>query len=169
MPWQSIGPVAGVTTIMAIGVANVANLMSEATAPRMGRPAIDARASIISKPFVVLRFPAKTAQSPHWSKKPQRHGSTGINHGQGKPGGKHQHFKSRTPKKPLKQKAYEVTFKNSVLSEVTTTSGGDRERNRVMYQRRSFQDRRRKVRITGFLALQYIVRCLKAPTLRASH
>ena len=31
------------------------------------------------------------------------------------------------PKKPLKQRAYEVTFKNSVLSEVTTTSGGERE------------------------------------------
>ena len=31
------------------------------------------------------------------------------------------------PKKPPKQKAYEVTFKNSVLSEVTTTSGGERE------------------------------------------
>ena len=31
------------------------------------------------------------------------------------------------PKKPLKQKAYAVTFKNSVPSEVTTTSGGERE------------------------------------------
>ena len=31
------------------------------------------------------------------------------------------------PKKPPKQNAYEVTFKNSVLSEVTTTSGGERE------------------------------------------
>ena len=31
------------------------------------------------------------------------------------------------PKKPPKQKAYEVTFKNLVLSEVTTTSGGERE------------------------------------------
>ena len=33
----------------------------------------------------------------------------------------------RTPKKPSKQNAYEVTFKNLVLSEVTTTSGGERE------------------------------------------
>ena len=40
-----------------------------------------------------------------------------------------------------------------------------RERNRVKYhQRRSFQDRRRKVCTTGFLALQFIVRCLKVPT-----
>ena len=31
------------------------------------------------------------------------------------------------PKKPPKQKAYEVTFKNLVLSEVTTTSDGERE------------------------------------------
>ena len=37
-------------------VANVANLMSEGTAPRMGRPVIDAKASIISKPFVVPRL-----------------------------------------------------------------------------------------------------------------
>ena len=44
-----------------------------------------------------------------------------------------------------------------------------RERNRVMYhQRRSYQDRRRKVRTTGFLALQFIVKCLKAPTPRVS-
>ena len=33
----------------------------------------------------------------------------------------------KTPKKPLKQKAYAVTFKNSVPSGVTTTSGGKRE------------------------------------------
>ena len=72
---------------------------------------------------------AKTAQSPHQSKKsqpPQRHGSTGSNSGHGKGGGKHQPFK-KTPKKLPKQNAYEVTFKNSVLSEVTTTSGGERE------------------------------------------
>ena len=72
---------------------------------------------------------AKMAQSPHQSKKsqPQRHGSMGSYSGQGKGFGKHQHQKKKTPKKPLKQNAYEVTFKNSVLSEVTTTSGGERE------------------------------------------
>ena len=73
---------------------------------------------------------AKTDQSPHQSKKsqpPQRHGSTGSNSGYGKGGGKCQHFKKKMPKKPPKQNAYEVTFKNSVLSEVTTTSGGERE------------------------------------------
>ena len=73
---------------------------------------------------------AKTAQSPHRSKKsqPQRHGSTGSYTGQGKGGGNRQHQKKKTPKKPPKQKAYAVTFKNSVPSEVTTTSGGKREK-----------------------------------------
>ena len=72
---------------------------------------------------------AKTAQSPHRSKKPhpQRHGSTGSNSGHGKGGGNRQHQKKKTPKKPPKQKAYAVTMKNSVPSGVTTTSGGERE------------------------------------------
>ena len=47
--------------------------------------------------------------------------------GQGKGGGKRQQQKKKTPKKPPKQNAYAVTFKNSVPSEVTTTSGGERE------------------------------------------
>ena len=69
---------------------------------------------------------AKTAQSPHRSKKShlQRHGSTGSNNGQGKGGGK----KKKTPKKPPKQRAYAVTMKNSVPSGVATTSGGEREK-----------------------------------------
>ena len=73
---------------------------------------------------------AKTAQSPHRSKKsqPHRHGSTGSYTGQGKGGGNRQHQKKKTPKKPPKQKAYAVTMKNSVPSEVTTTSGGEREK-----------------------------------------
>ena len=71
---------------------------------------------------------AKTAQSPHRSKKPQlqRHGSTGSCGGQGKGGGNRQHQK-KTPKKPPKQKAYAVMLKNLVPSGVTTTSGGKRE------------------------------------------
>ena len=48
--------------------------------------------------------------------------------GQGKGGGNRQHQKKKTPKKPLKQKAYAVTFISSVPSEVTTTSGGEREK-----------------------------------------
>ena len=113
---------------------------------------------------------AKTAQSPHRSKKsqPHRRSSTGSYNGQGKGGGNRQHQKKKTPKKLPKQNAYAVTMKNLVPSEVTTTSGV-RERNRVMYhQRRSFQDRKRKVRTTGFLALQFIVKWLKAPMLRVN-
>ena len=48
------GPVA--TVIMANVVANVANLMRGATVPRMGKLAIGAKASIISKLFVVPRL-----------------------------------------------------------------------------------------------------------------
>ena len=73
---------------------------------------------------------AKTAQSPHRSKKPhpQRHGSTGSYSSQGKGGGNCQQQKKKTAKKPLKQRAYAVTMKNSVPSEVTTSSGGEREK-----------------------------------------
>ena len=73
---------------------------------------------------------AKTAQSPHRSKKsqPPRRGSTGSYNGQGKGGGNRQHQKKKTLKKPPKQNAYAVTMKNSVPSEVTTTSGGEREK-----------------------------------------
>ena len=73
---------------------------------------------------------AKTTQSPHRSKKsqPPRRGSTGSYNGQGKGGGNRQHQKKKTPKKPPKQNAYAVTMKNSVPSEVTTTSGGEREK-----------------------------------------
>ena len=114
---------------------------------------------------------AKMGQSPHRSMKsqpPQRYGSTGSYSGQGKGGSKRQHQKKKMPKKPPKQNAYEVTFKNLVLSEVTTTSGGERENHVKYHQRQSFQDRRRKVCTTGFLALQFTVKCLKAPTLRVS-
>ena len=52
------GPVAAV--IMANVVANVANLMSEATVPHMGKLAISARVLIISKLFVVPRL------QPRW-------------------------------------------------------------------------------------------------------
>ena len=73
---------------------------------------------------------AKTAQSPHQSKKsqPHRHSSTGSYSGQGKGGGNRQHQKKKTPKKPPKQKAYAVTMKNPVPSEVITTSGGERKK-----------------------------------------
>ena len=114
---------------MAIVVASVANLMSEATAPCMGRPVTNAKVLIIFKLCVIPRL------QPRWhraltearSHSHCRHGSMGSNSGHGKEGSKRQHFKKKMPKKPLKQNAYEVIFKNSVLSEVTTTSGGERE------------------------------------------
>ena len=57
---------------------------------------------------------AKTAQSPHRSKKsqPPRRGSMGSYNGQGKGGGNRQHQKKKTPKKPPKQNAYTVMMKN---------------------------------------------------------
>ena len=121
------GPVAAV--IMANVVANVANLMSGATVLCMGKLGIGAKASIISKAVCRSKVAAKTGQSPDRSKKsqPPRRGSTGSYNGQGKGGGNRQHQKKKTPKKPLKQNAYAVTMKNSVPSEVTTTSGGKRE------------------------------------------
>ena len=51
------GPVAAV--IMANVVANVASLMNGATVPRMGKLAIGAKASIISKLFVIPRLQPK--------------------------------------------------------------------------------------------------------------
>ena len=68
---------------------------------------------------------AKMAKNPHRSKKshPQRHGSTGSYSGKGKGGGK-----KKTPKKLPKQGVYAVTLKNLVPSGVTTTSGGEQEK-----------------------------------------
>ena len=108
------GPVAAV--IMANIVANVANLMSEVTAPRMGKTCNKCQGINHFKAVCRSKVTAKTAQSPHRSKKsqPHRHSSTGSYSGQGKGGGNHQHQKKKTPKKPPKQKAYAVTFKNSV-------------------------------------------------------
>ena len=72
---------------------------------------------------------AKTGQSPHRSKKsePPRRGSMGSYNGQGKGGGNRQHQK-KTSKKSPKQNVYAVMMKNLVPSEVTTTSGGEREK-----------------------------------------
>ena len=115
---------------------------------------------------------AKTAQSPHRSKKsqPPRSGSTGSYNGQGKGGGNRQHQKKKTPKKPPKQNAYAVTMKNSVPSEVTTTSGGEREKQGNVSSKMvlSGPEEEGTYRTTGFLALQFIVKCLKAPMLRVS-
>ena len=80
---------------------------------------------------------AKTAPSPYRGKKsqlPLRRASTGSNGDNGKRSGRH-HPKQKTPKKPPKQKAYEVMFKNSVPSGATATSGGERENGKVSHQK----------------------------------
>ena len=120
------GPVAVV--IMANVVANVADLMSEATAPCMGKFVTSARV-LISKLFVIPRLqPRRHRALTEARSHTQRHGSTVSYSRQGKGGGNRQHQKKKTPKKPPKQKAYAMTFKNSVPSEVTTTSGDEREK-----------------------------------------
>ena len=113
---------------------------------------------------------AKTAHSPHRSKKsqPHRHGSTGSYTGQGKGGGNRQHLKKKTPKKPPKQKAYAVTMKNSVPSEVTTTSGGEREKHGNVSSKMVLSGPEEEGTYNRFLALQFIVKCLKAPMPRVS-
>ena len=120
------GPVAAV--IIAIVVANVANLMSEATVPCMGRPVTNAKVLIIFKLCVIPRLQPRQHRALIEARSHSRRdmvswGATvarakevaNINNRRG------------TPKKPPKQNAYAVTFKNSVPSEVTTTSGGERE------------------------------------------
>ena len=121
------GPVAAV--IMANVVANVANLMSKATVPRMGKLAISARVLIISKLFVIPRLQPRRRRALTEARSHSHTdiSSTGSYSGQGKGGGNRQQQKKKTPKKPPKQKTYAVTFKNSLPSGVTTTSGGERE------------------------------------------
>ena len=120
------GPVAVV--IMANVVANVASLMNGATVLHMEKLATSVRVLIISKPFVIPRLQPRPPRALTEARShSRRHGSTGSYSGQGKGGGNRQHQKKKTPKKPPKQKAYAVTIKNLVPSEVTTTSGGERE------------------------------------------
>ena len=162
------GPVAMV--IMANVVANVANLMSGAIVLHMEKLAIGAKASIISKLSVVPRL------QPRWDRaltKARSHSRLdmvprGATISRAKEVATVNTRRGRPQRRQRKQNAYAVTMKNSVQSEVTTTSGGEREKQGNVSSRRSFQDRRRKVRTTGFLALQFIVKCLKAPTLRVS-
>ena len=113
---------------------------------------------------------AKTAARPYKGKKPPpRRASTGSNGGHGKGGGR-QHQKKRMPKKPpQKQKAYAFRSKTRSHQQHMLHLVEARKRT-VKYhiKRRSFQDQRKKVCTTGFLALQFIVKCLKAPTLGVS-
>ena len=127
MPLLKDGPVA--TVITAIIVANVANPMSKATAPHMGRPVTNAKVLIIFKLCVIPRLQPRQRRAliearSHSHRDMAQQAATVA---RAKGGGKCQHQKKKMPKKPPKQNAYEVTFKNSVLLEVTTTSSGERE------------------------------------------
>ena len=109
--------------IMANVVASVANLMSEATAPRMGKLVTSASVLIISKPFVIPRLQPRRCRALIEARS---HSRTDIVP-RGATVAKAKEVatvntRRRTPKKLLKQKAYAVTFKNLVPPEVTTTS-----------------------------------------------
>ena len=60
-------PVAGMHAIV------VANLMSEATAPHMGRPVINARVLIISKPFFIPRLQQPRQHRAHTGARSHSH------------------------------------------------------------------------------------------------
>ena len=121
MPLINIGPVA---RMLAISVANVVDLMSEATAQCMGKSdkckgPNHFRAVCHSKVTA-----AKTAPSPY-KKKPQHQAQRTSTSSNGKGGGK-QFFKKKTPKKhPPKQKKYEVTFKQPKMVLSGATPGGE--------------------------------------------
>ena len=162
-------PVAGMHAII------VANLMSKATALHMGRPVINARVLIISKPFVIPRFqqprqcPALTGARSH-SRRRDVHllGATvamakveaRVTRRRRRHRRRHQRsHQSRQHRLHSKTRSYQKSQQHLV----------DRER-MVKYQIkiRSYQDQRKKVHTTGFLALQFIIKWPKAPTLRVS-
>ena len=61
-----------------------------------------------------------------------------------------------------------IGAKASIISKLSVIQRLQPRRDRALTEARSHsrRDRRRKVRTTGFLALQFIVKWLKAPTLR---
>ena len=123
MPSTSVGPV---SRIKAISVANVANLMSKATAPLMGKLVTNVKVLIISERCVIQRYQTG-----------QRRALTRRSHSN-RPGKRLQaamakeeasnSSRRRLPKKhpPQKQKAYEVTFKpKMVLKETSGENAGN--------------------------------------------
>ena len=123
MPSTNIGPVAG---IKAISVANVANLMSEAIVPLMGKLVTNVKVLIISEQCVIQRYQTGQHRAPTRRSHSNSPGETSTS-SNGKGGGK-QFFKKKTPKKhpPQKQKAYKVTFKpKMVLKETSGENAGN--------------------------------------------
>ena len=111
---------------MANFVANVANLMSEATAPHMVKLATSARVLIISKLFVDPRLQSRRHRALTEARSHTRRDMVPQEATAAK--AKEVVTVNTRRRRPLKQRAYAVTMKNSVLSEVTTTSGGKREK-----------------------------------------
>ena len=114
---------------MAIIVANVANLMSEATAPHMGRPVTNAKVLIIFKLCVVpklqpRRHRALTKARSHSHRDMAPWGATVA---RAKEVANINNRRRRCLRSCQSRMHMKVTFKNLVLSEVTTTSGGERE------------------------------------------
>ena len=118
------GPVAAV--IMANVVANVASPMSGAIVLRMAKLAIGAKASIISKLSVIQRLQPRRDRACTEARSHSR--LDVVPRGATMARANKVARRRKTPKKPPKQNAYAVTMKNSVPSEVTTTSGGEREK-----------------------------------------
>ena len=120
MPLLKGGPLVGIHAI------SVANLMSEATAPCMGNSDKCKGPNHFKAVCHSKVTAATTAPSPYRKKQsqlPTRRTSMDSNSGNGKGGGR-QFSKKKMPKKPPKQKTYEVTFKNSKMVPSRVTPGG---------------------------------------------
>ena len=128
---------------MANVVANVANLMSEGTAPRMGRPVIDAKASIISKLFVVPRLQQDGAEP---SLKQEVTAAETWFHGELQ-WPRQRRWQPSTPEEEDPKEAAEAESIRSDVQKLGPIRSNNYiwwrgERNTVMYhQRRSYQDR----------------------------
>ena len=122
------GPVAAV--IMANIVANVASPMNGATVPHMAKLAIGAKASIISKLSVVPRLQPRQDRARTEARSHSRLDMVprGATMAKAKEVVTVNTRRRRRLRSRRRQNAYAVTMKNSVPSEVTTTSGGEREK-----------------------------------------
>ena len=157
MPSINVGPVAG---MLAIGVAN---LMSEATAPCMGRFVVNVRDIIISKPYVIQRL-----QQPG-----QHPALTGRSHSN-RPGG---HLLVATMVKEEASSSSRRRYQRSIHQSrkhmrqpKTVLSGATpgRENGNVSNPVPSGKVPEMEGTYNRFLALQSIVKWLIAPTLRVS-
>ena len=161
IPLINVGPVAKMLGI------SVANLMSEATAPRMGKSVANVRVLIILKPFVI-----------QWLQQPRQHPAfMGRSHNI-RPGGCLQaatmaNEEANSSSRRRRQRSIHQSRKHMRLHS-SNQRQFYQERHMlgkmVMYQTQSFQERYWKWKLctTGFLALQSIVKWLIAPTLRVS-